>query len=276
MLFCSLVLAFLLHSADGFIGEKSASPLLHLDKLVEAQCDQRLSLGLNIGKPDDVSRLAVNGLVFDLSKEAPTFNNDFVKMPGLHGLKSSLSGGLNSLNTVQDGSFISMTGIETVKPLKGCWEIIWKEGAENGSILCGFETEKDYKRNDATLPQGTVYVSFNAWSSKGLKQAQDTKKRTTKLANDALHKKHEELAKMAETNNMLQKARHYYNALSAAEAYSKQPKARMELIPNTDEVVHFEGDMYVSTNGHVWTQDLPTGKPSVLGTANMKLMSKEV
>jgi len=276
MWFCSLILAFLFQSGNAFIRDKSVSPLPGLDKLVEAQCDQRLSLGLNIGKPDDISRLAVNGLVFDLTKQAPTLDGDFVKMPGVHGLKSSFSGGLNTLNTVQDGSFISMAGVETVKPMKGCWEIIWREGSENGSILCGFETEKDHKRNDATLPQGTVYVSFNAWSSKGLKRAQDTKERTTKVANNALQKKHDELAKIAETTNMLQKARHYYNAMSAAEVYSKQPNARMELIPKVDEIVHFEGDMYVSTNGHVWTQNLPAGKPSVLGTAKMQLLSKEV
>jgi len=272
----SLILALLLPNGNAFIFDKSSSPTLDLGQLVEAQCDQRLSLALNIGNRNDISRLAINGMVFDLSKHTPNFDDEYVKMPGVHGPKSSTSGGLKTLNIVQDGSFISMAGCETVTPTKGCWEIIWKEGAKNGSLLCGFETRKDYNRNDATLPQGTVYVSFNTWSSEGLKQAQNFKERSSKRATNALQRKDEELAKMAETTNMLQKARHYYNALSAAEEYSKQPNARMELIPNTDEVVLLKGNIFVSTNGHVWTQDLPTGKPTVLGTAKMKLIPKEV
>jgi len=261
---------------NAFIRDKTASPLVDLGKLVDAQSDHRLSVGLDIGQPGDISRLAINEIVFDLTKEAPSFNDDFVKMPGVHGPRPSLSGGLNTLKVIQDGSFISMAGIETVKPLKGCWEIIWMDGARSGALLCGFETEKDYKRNDATLPKGTVYISFNTWSSEGLKQAQETKERSTKRAMSALKKKDEELAKMAETNNVLQKARHYYNALSAAEVYFMEPNARMKLIPSSDEVVHFEGDMYVSTEGKVWTQELPSGKPVVFGTAKMKSVSKEV
>ena len=272
----SLIFVLVLQFGNAFIRDKSASPTLDLGQLVEAQCDQRLSLVLNIGNRNDISRLAINGMVFDLTNQIPNSSDDFVKMPGVHGSKSSSSGGLKTLNIVQDGSFISMAGCEIVKPNKGCWEIIWKEGAKSGSLLCGFETERDYKRNNAILPQGTVYVSFNTWSSEGLKREQELKERTSKLASSALQRKDEELTKMAETTNVLQKVRHYYNALSAAEMYSKQPNARMELVPSTDEVVHFKGDMYVSTNGHVWTQDLPTGKPSVLGTAKMKLISEEV
>jgi len=213
---------------------------------------------------------------FNLTKRAPSFNDDFVKMPGAHGPKPSLSGGLHTLTTVQDGAFISMAGNEIVTPLKGCWEIIWRDGAPSGTILFGFEIDQDYNRNDATLPKGTIYVSFNTWTSEGLKQAQSIKERSTMRANSALQKKDKELAKMTETNNVLRKARHYYNALSAAEVYSTQPNTRMKLVPSFDEVVHFEGGMYVSTTGKVWTKKLPTGKPVVLGRAKMKSISKEV
>mmetsp|Transcript_5772 Transcript_5772/g.14419 ORF Transcript_5772/g.14419 Transcript_5772/m.14419 type:complete len:279 (-) Transcript_5772:241-1077(-) len=269
------VLVLVLPFGNAFIREKTAIPTRDLSQLVEAQCDQRLSLALDIGNRNDISRLAIKGMEFDLTKQIPNSNDEFVKMPGVHGPKPSSSGGIKTLNIVQDGSFISMAGCETVKPMKGCWEIIWKEGAKSGSLLCGFETGKNYNRNDATLPQGIVYVSFNTWSSEGLKRAQELKERTSKRANGALQRKDEELAKMAETTNVFQKALHYYNALSAAEVYARRPHARMELVPNTDQVAHFKEDMYVSTNGHVWTQELPSGKPSVLGTAKMQLISND-
>jgi hypothetical protein len=275
MLFSLIILVFFVPTANSFIFDKTSAPvpLTDLGHLVEAQTDQRLSVGLDIGKPGE-SRLAINGLVFDLTKRSPSFNDDFVKMPGVHGLKPSLSGGLNTLTTVQDGSYISMSGSEFVKPSKGSWEIIWSNGSPSGSILCGFEIDQDYKRNDAVLPKGTVYVSFNTWTSEGLKHAQGIKERSTKKANTALMKKDDELAKMKETNNVLHKAFHYYNALNAAEAYSKLPNSKMKVVPSSEEVVHFGGDMYVSTKGLVWTQKLPTGKPTIFGNAHMKSVSK--
>lgn len=220
--------------------------------------------------------MAVNGMVFDLTNQTPSFKNDFVKMPGLHGPTPSLSGGLNALTTVQDGSFISMAGSEAVKTSNGCWEIVWRDGAPSGSLICGFEVDQDYMRNDATLPMGTVYISFNMWTSEGLKQAREHKDRTSKKANNALQKRREEIEKFRETTNFLEKARHYYNAMHAAEAYSNQPTKKMNLVPSPDEVLHFEGDLQVSTKGTVWTQNLPGGKPITLGSARMKSVSKEI
>jgi len=291
MRFSSVILAVLFPLGNSFVFEKTLPPLapgikqiivkspdppLSLQELVDAQSDQRVSVGLDIGRPGDTSRLAVNGIVFDLTKQTPSFKNDFVKMPGLHGPTPSLSGGINTLATVQDGSFISMAGSETVKPLSGCWEIIWRDGAPCGSLICGFEIDQDYKRNDATLPMGTVYVSFNMWTSEGLKQAQDYKDRSSKKANSAQQKRIEEIEKMRETTNVLEKARHYYNALSAAEEYTKQPISKINLVPSSDEVLHFEGNMQVSTKGTVWTQNLPDGKPITLGSARMQSVSKEI
>ena len=249
-------------------------PLSGLGQLVEAQNDRRVEVGLDIGKPDDTSRLAINGIVFDLTKNVPSSEKDSVKMPGLHGLQPSLSGGLYTLSIAQDGSFVSMAGTKSVKASKGCWEIIWRDGDPAGTLICGFEIDQDYKRNDATLPKGKVYISFNAWTSEGLKKAQNKKERSSERGNAALKKKDEEIAKMADTNNLLQKALHYYNAVRAAEEYYMEPNTKMKSIPSTEEVVHFEGDLFVSTKGHVWTKNLPLGKQVILGTASMQSVSK--
>lgn len=271
----AVLLAAIFSLGNGFIFEKPMAPLSNLGQLVEAQSDRRLSVGLDIGKPGDISRLAINGLVFDLSERAPSFNDDYVKMPGAHGPQPSLSGGLRTLTTIQEGSFISMAGSEVVKALKGCWEIIWKKGAPSGSIICGFETDRDYKRNEATLPKGPVYVSFNTWTSEGLKEAQESKQKISKLANDAENKAKEAMDKVKGTNNVIEKALHYFHALSAAEEKSKHPVSNFKLVPSADEVIHLEGDMYVSTKGCVWTKDNNSVKPIILGSAKMNAVPKE-
>eukprot|EP00536_Pseudo-nitzschia_multiseries_P001671 jgi/Psemu1/181577/e_gw1.21.179.1 len=196
-------------------------------------------------------------------------------MPGKHWPRASYTGGLHMLNIVQDGSFVSKQGKETVKPLKGCWEIVWREGDPHGSLYCGMEMDQDYTRNDASLPKGMTYVSFNAWSKEGLKKAQEFKERSAKRANMALHKRDEELSKMLETSNIFQKGLHYYNALCAADDYFMEPNIKMKAVPSDEEVVQFEGDMYVSKNGKVWAHDSSKGKQVMIGTVSLELMNKQ-
>eukprot|EP00537_Pseudo-nitzschia_pungens_P013918 CAMPEP_0172397498 /NCGR_PEP_ID=MMETSP1061-20121228/30948_1 /TAXON_ID=37318 /ORGANISM="Pseudo-nitzschia pungens, Strain cf. pungens" /LENGTH=137 /DNA_ID=CAMNT_0013129695 /DNA_START=117 /DNA_END=530 /DNA_ORIENTATION=- len=136
--------------------------------------------------------------------------------------------------------------------------------------------DQAYKRNDATLPKGMIYASFSTWTAEGLKQAQDFKERSTQRANKALKKKDEELLKMKETNNLLQKGLHYYNALCAADDYFMEPNTKMKGVPSNDEVAQFEGDMFVSKNGKVWTQNSPRGKGVLLGTVSLELMNKDM
>lgn len=246
-------------------------PVSNLGQLAEAQSEQRVSLGLDIVEPKGSSRLAVKGIEFDHTKRVPSLENDFVEMPGSHGPFPQLSGGLHALTNVGVGSFASMEGHESVKLSKGCWEITWRDGAPCGSLLYGFEIDRDYKRNDATLPKGTVYVSFSAWTSKGLKRAQEIKENKAKCARKAMQKRDEEVEKMAKARNVFEKVHHYYNAMSAADdAYSQPLNSRMKNVPRSDEVIQFEGDLHVSTVGKVWTQNLPFGKPITLGAARMK------
>ena len=271
-----LFLVFFFPIGSSFILDQAAAPLSGLGQLVEAQHEKRVSIGLNIAEPGEPSRLAINGIVFDLMRHAPSSNTDFTEMPGRQWPRASFTGGLRMLNIVEDGSFVSMRGKEIVKPLKGCWEIIWREGDPSGSLYCGLEIDQAYKRNDATLPKGMVYISFNTWSSEGLKKAQATKERSTERADMALKHKQEELSKMAETNNILQKGLHYYKALCAVDEYLMEPNLKMRGVPSDEEVVHFGGDMHVSKIGKVWSQDNPKGKPVTIGTVGLELISKEM
>jgi len=252
-------------------------PVSDLGKLAEAQSEQRVSLSLDIAESKGgSSRLAINGIEFDLTKRVPSFENeDFVKMPVSHGPFPQLSGGLHALTNIGVGSFTSMAGHEIVKLSKGCWELTWRDGAPCGSLLYGFEIDQDYKRNDATLPKGTVYISFSTWTTKGLKRAQKIKENKAECARKALQKRDEEVEKMTTARNVFEKAHHYFNAMSAADdAYSQPVNSRMRSVPNSDEVIEFEGDMHVSTKGKVWTQKLPVGKPIIVGAARMTSVPK--
>jgi hypothetical protein len=255
-------------STWGFIFE-TVSPRPGLDKLIESQTDQRVTVSLDIGSPEDrTSRLAVSGMVLDLMNDVPT--EQHVKMPGFNGPHPNLSAGLRRLNLVEEGSFISLMGKQFVKALNGCWELVWKENSPAGNLICGFEVPEDAKRNDAMLPKGKVYLSFPIWTKETLEQMQAEKERIMKLANQALAEKDEELAKMQETGNLLMKALHYRNAYAAAERYFMHPVSRMKLVPSKDEVIPFQDDLLVTTTGTVWTKTFPNGKQKLLGAAVLK------
>lgn len=209
-------------------------------------------------------------MVLDLSTAIPEADYEHVKMPGANGPHPNLSAGIRRLDFVQDGSFISQMGTKYVKAEKGCWEMVWKEGAPAGSLLCGFETPEAYKRNDATLPKGRVYIAFPIWTKDSLHYMQGEKKRIMERATEALDLKNEELAKMQETSNFFQKALHYRNAAAAAEKYYIQPITRMKLVPSENEVIAFQDDLFVTTKGTVWTKELPNGKQILLGTASLR------
>jgi hypothetical protein len=101
MRFSSLLLAVVIVVVDpayGFIFD-TMSPRPGLDKLIESQTDQRVSVSLEIGQPEDTSRLAVSGMILDLMNDVPT--EDHLKMPGFHGPHPKLSAGLRRLNIVK-------------------------------------------------------------------------------------------------------------------------------------------------------------------------------
>lgn len=244
------------------------SDLYHL---TEIQTEQRISLSLDIAEPKATSRLAVNGIEFDLTDRVPTSKDDFVRMPVSHGPFPQLSGGFRALTNVGVGSFTSMRGREIVALSKGCWEIAWRDGAPCGSLLYGFEVDREHKRNDATLPKGTVYVSFSTWTSEGLERAREIRESKAAIARKASQKRDEEVVKMVAAQNVFRKAHHYFNALAAAdEAYAQPLNSKLKHVPTSGEAIRLVGDLRVSAKGKVWTQNLPYGKPVFLGEAKMK------
>ena len=238
-----------------------------LVQMIEAQTEQRLSVTLNIGKDGDSSRLPIKGMVFDLHKEPAQYEH--VPMPGIDGPHPMLSSGARRLDLIKEGHYSGMSGLQEVRTLKGCWEMVWRKDATAGTLLCGFEVPEEYKRNDATLPNGRIYISFPTWTKDGLAYGRSEKERYIAQAKEHLDTRNEELEKMEATNNPIMKALHYRNAYEAVEKYGFQPLKMMEGIPDLDEVITLQEDLLLTTKGLVWSKALPDGKQVLLGTANI-------
>jgi hypothetical protein len=271
----SIILALTLLSTSSAFLFETFSPRPGLEKLIQDQTNQRVAVSLDIGQVDapQAPRLAIKDMVFDLMNTSPM--GEHVKMPGFNGPHPNLSAGLRRLNLVEEGTFISQVGQQFVKALNGCWELVWRDGAPAGNLICGLELPEEVKRNEAILPKGKIYITFPVWTKETLEQMQLQKGKIMGLANEALAEKDAELAKMQATGNILQKALHYRNAYAAAEKYFIQPKKQFESVPSKDEVVAFQDDLLVTTKGTVWTKSLPNGKQVLLGAANLKLAPME-
>jgi hypothetical protein len=188
---------------------------------------------------------------------------------GNDGPHPKLSGGKRRLELLKEGEFIGPMGSQLVKTLKGCWEMVWRRDAPAGALLCGFEVPEEYKRNEAVLPKGRIYVSFPVWTEDGLKFARGEKQRVTERAQECLSEKEEEMRKMQATSNPLMKALHYRNAYAAAEKYWLQPLKNLQIVPDENEVMKLQDDLLLTTKGLVWSKELPRGEQILLGTANI-------
>jgi hypothetical protein len=235
--------------------------------MVNVQKDFKLNIVLSIGDNKvGASQIAIRGMEFDLHKEKPDY--DHVKLPGINGPHPNLSTGARKLSMIREGEFIDGMGINLVKTLKGCWEMVWRKDAHAGSLLCGFEIPEDYTRNDATLPKGRIYLSFPVWTKEGLAFGRKKKEEIMGLAKRKIQEKNEALAKYMEEKNPLMKAVHYRNAFAAAADYYDLPKTSLSYVPDEHEVIEIHDDLLLTTKGLVWSKQLPDGKKVLLGTVN--------
>jgi len=236
-----------------------------LNDIVAAQDNQRLQINLDIGKEGASSRLAIKGMVFDLDKKEATGHH--VQMPGKNGPHPNLSTGIRSLKRVKDGEFVTQMGMQFVKTIKGAWELIWRKDSPAGVLVCGFEIAEDYRRNDASLSKGRVYMSFPIWTKDTLEDAQKEKHRVIQREKELAGAREEALAKSKGTANPIMKALHLRNAYAAMERINLQPD--MQHIPASDEVLSMQDGLLITAKGLVWSKSLPRGPQILLGSANL-------
>jgi hypothetical protein len=295
-------------SSEAFIFETKPTIRPDLHKIVDAQPDTRIVVSLDVGQSNDktASRLAVKGMVLHLAQRPPAEGH--VKMPGTHGPHPELSAGLRQLDFVEDGQFVSLSGVKHVTGKKGSWEVVWKNDAPAGSLICGFELPESYARNDAHLPgknrvskltmceeigqmqcnliilfsrtfscefeEGCIYLSFPVWTKETLLHMQGEKHRILTKASEYMKEKTRELEKINETNNPLEKLWYYRNAVAAAEKYGLQPITRANLVPESDDVIHLTDGFLVTAKGTIWTKK-PNGNQILLGSATLKLAGRK-
>jgi hypothetical protein len=272
MKFFSQLLLLSFNSASAFLFYSPEAPP-GLSKIIDAQSVQRLTIDLDIGKDDDSTHLAIRDVVFDLFKDPPT--HEHVSMPGKNGPHPKVSSGIRRLDIIEGGHFISLAGTNHIQALKSCWEVNWAKDNPAGALICGFELEKEYTRNAATLPKGRIYLSFPIWNQEGLDYARKEKTTVMKKAEEALKEKNEEMSKFQDTNNILMKALHYRNAYAAAEAYWNQPVKRMKMVPDEGEVIFLQDDLLLTTKGLIWSKELPRGGQVLLGSASISTKTME-
>ena len=110
---------------------------------------------LNIGLPGQGAVFPINDFQFRLCKGAGT-DEERVALPGADGPRPHLSSGPHRISTITEGSFISMEGAQSVPLGRGSWELIWRADSLCGFLICGFNLERDVRRNahGAVLPRG--------------------------------------------------------------------------------------------------------------------------
>lgn len=249
-----LLLATTLVVADGFL--IAPKPVTALKDMAVAQEGQKLDIHLQIGQKKDAP-MYLQGLQLVLGDK---IEKSKVKMPGKHGPHPNLSSGIGGVDVVTEPFFIGMNGRENVLLEDGCWELIWRDGAPAGSLICAFDVPDDYVRNQATLTRGVVYLSFPVWTAEGLIDMQARKVDVMTRGEALLSDRDAELAKMQETDNILMKALHYRNAAEAVERFSLTGYHRFkEEVPDQEDVMPIHGGLLLTTKGTVWTKDKAGG-----------------
>lgn len=242
----------------------------------DAQSGQSLQFRLEIGQDKDEStpNLLIDGLHLELDGTELSETCQRVPLPGIDGPHPDLSSGPRLLHTRGDGTFVSMDGLKTLDLRDGCWELVWRDEAPAGTIICGFDHPDDARRNEhsSSLPRGRVYVSFPVWTRAGLNAKQARKADVLKAAEEHSEEMHLHLDKMNDTNNPLMKALHFRNAAAAHEKLDHTGHRNVKQIPNEADVTHIGGGLVICRRGTVWTKDgsFMAGNHALLGHATVK------
>jgi hypothetical protein len=136
-------------------------------------------------------------------------------------------------------------------------------------LVCGFDLTKDYRRNDAVLSKGRLFMSFPIWTREGLDEKQEYKRTYERMAKEHKSEFDQQVAKMTATGNLLMKAWHFRNAAAAHEKHGLIPLREIAQIPLNDEIIPLEGGLFLSNKGLVWSKDgtHQFGQTVLLGSA---------
>ena len=272
MLIRTICLFILASSAHGFAFLNKEKANAELASLAKAPSGTILDLRLDVGS-NAHSRMSLQGLHLELSQDEAV-DKLRVKLPGADGPHANVSSGAKTIHVKDAAFFVSMAGKQEVPLHHGCWEMVWREGAPAGVILCGFDLEESVQRNEAVLEKGRIFLSFPVWTKEGLEQQQERRREIearVKLHEDA---KKEAFGKMDETSNPIMKALHFRNAAEATERLSYVNQDAIAQIPLDEDVIALRDGVFITTEGTVWTKDADNmfggAQHTLLGTVTIR------
>jgi len=182
-------------------------------------------------------------------------NRNYPQLPGMHGQFPHTSSGANLLSVLNEPSFVSMEGTQNVHFQKACWELVWRDTADSGTLVCAFDVPNEAHRNGAALPSGSVYISFTTWNKEELMKQLEKKQEVRELSEKYLKKKNDALERYAKETNLLKKAFLYREVASHVEHYHLSGIHYTHKIPDFGDVMEISEHLFLSTKGIVWVMD---------------------
>lgn len=250
--------------------ESATAPRIDLLDVVDSQPDVQLNIQFHIGN-DEIGFLSAKDLIIELHHDrvVPAHHHDgdnnpdhgdggdgmmqHAPLPGADGYYHSASSGHRTLDVLSKARYINQQGLQLIDCQRGCWEMCWLKDKPSGSLVCGFHIPTDYRRNDAMLPCGDMWLSFPVWTVDGLKYGQYEKKKTIDEIHTYLAKRDEELNKFDHSRNPIMRAIYLRNAFNYAEKCSElDPEDTIETIPENNQVEKLQNDLLLSKYGMIW------------------------
>lgn len=248
---CLTTLLLTVPSVSGFIFSNARNlPKADLTKITDSQIGKELNVGLEVVNLEDLtSKMSINGISLKFSSDACKRHP---KMPGPGTPEASICSAVRSMD-IKEGHYVDMTGSKKARMENGCWEMAWREGERSGALICGLELPEAIKRNTAKLAKGPLYLNFSVWTKEGWATVQKEKIMVTNRAKEYKKDQQKALQKYYATNNILEKAMHYKEALYQAELYFYSGIHEYNKLPDSQEVVDFDKDHVILKKGVVWT-----------------------
>jgi hypothetical protein len=113
-----------------------------LQDLAKAQTNCKLSIRFDIGKKprnrheQPTPHLLLDGLELELLQEQAPSGTE---LPGASGRHPKTSSGARAAQVIEQPYFIGMDGKQTVELQNAGWEMVWRDQARCGSIVCGLD-----------------------------------------------------------------------------------------------------------------------------------------
>jgi len=238
-------------AAVAFLFQQQPHPAL--SELSKAQHHAVLDIQLNVDAKEG-SHLSLQGLQVELLAQAVDKDHPLL-MPGANGPRPKLSTGVMELAIQQPARFVDMTGSQNVPLQNPCWEMIWRDDAPAGTLICGFSLEKSISRNQAVLPSGRIYLSFPFWTRENLVNRQAYKRQVEEQAAEYLQERDDKIEQMHRSKNILEKALLYRSAAEAVEKWSLTNVQQTKYIPNDSDVMLLNDGLLLTRQGTLWTKN---------------------